>query len=462
MLKSESEIARHLFRWTKEMSYADYYERALTNGVLGIQRGRDHGVMLYLMPLCPGCSKVKSSRGWGRKFDDLFCCQGTGIESFSKLADSIYFEEEGKAPVLYIIQYISSSLNWKSGKIFISQTVKPVASWDSHLQVTFTISSNEKVASQSSTLNLRIPSWSQANGVKATLNGQGLAQPTPGKFLTVTRQWNSGDKIVLELPLSLRTEAIKDSRPQYAPIQAIFYGPTLLAAMTSKDWKLKSGKAKSLSEWITPIPQAHHSNLITLSQGSGNSTYALSHINRNIKMTMFPLPRTDWSVRATFRLILKDSAASPKQVAPKDAIGKMVMLEPFEFPGSVVVHQGVDGNLIVGVLGSQNAIFQLVPGLNGKPRTVSLESGSQKGCFVHCGVNGAKYSAVRTIKLRCQSAGAPPDAGFKEAVSFALNNGVSSYHPISFVAKGARRNFLLTPFNNFMDESYTVYFNITS
>jgi len=66
-----------------------------------------------------------------------------GIESFSKLGDSIYFEEEGNNPSLYIIQYISSSFNWKSGKILLTQTVVPAASSDPYLRVTFTFSPNE-------------------------------------------------------------------------------------------------------------------------------------------------------------------------------------------------------------------------------------------------------------------------------------------------------------------------------
>lgn len=68
-----------------------------------------------------------------------------GIESFSKLGDSIYFEEEGNVPGLYIIQYISSSINWKSGKIYINQKVEPAVSWDPRLQVTLTVLSKEVI-----------------------------------------------------------------------------------------------------------------------------------------------------------------------------------------------------------------------------------------------------------------------------------------------------------------------------
>lgn len=41
---------------------------------------------------------------------------------------------------LYIIQYISSSLDWESGQIFLSQRVEPVVSWDNRLKVSLTIS----------------------------------------------------------------------------------------------------------------------------------------------------------------------------------------------------------------------------------------------------------------------------------------------------------------------------------
>lgn len=65
------------------MSYADYYERALTNGVLSIQRGREPGVMIYMLPLGPGQSKARSYHGWGTKFDSFWCCYGTGLTKYS-------------------------------------------------------------------------------------------------------------------------------------------------------------------------------------------------------------------------------------------------------------------------------------------------------------------------------------------------------------------------------------------
>ncbi|KAH7560548.1 hypothetical protein ACOSP7_017256 [Xanthoceras sorbifolium] len=446
-------VSRNLFRWTKEMAYADYYERALTNGVLGIQRGTEPGVMIYMLPLAPGVSKAKSYHGWGTKFNSFWCCYGTGIESFSKLGDSIYFEEEGKLPGLYIIQYISSELDWKSGQIVVKQTVDPVVSSDPFLRVTLTISSKQGTG-QSSSLNLRIPSWTYSNGAEATLNGQSLPLPVAGNFLSVTRKWSAGDKLNLQLPINLRTEAIKDDRTQYASIQSILYGPYLLAGHSTGDWDIKTGSAKSASDWITPVPASYNQYLVTFTQKFGDSMFVLTNSNQTLAMAKFPESGTDAALHATFRLILSD-ASSSKVTSVKDYIGQSVMLEPFDFPGMLVAWEGTDNKLVVTDSPSEgvSSVFQLVAGLDGGTKTVSLQSKSQKGCFVR---GGTKYGAG--MKLSCSEESS--ESGYNEDASFVIDEGISKYHPISFVAKGAKRNFLLQPLLSFTDEFYTAHFNI--
>lgn len=448
-------VSRHLFRWTKEMAYADYYERALTNGVLSIQRGRDPGVMVYMLPLIPGASKAVTFHGWGTQFDSFWCCYGTGIESFSKLGDSIYFEEEGNAPALYIIQYISSSLNWRSGNIILNQQVEQVVSWDPRLQVTVTFTSREQTSSGASTLKFRIPVWTNSKGAKASLNGQNLALPSPGSFLSVSKNWKPTDKIIFYLPISLRTEAIKDERPEYGSLQAILCGPYLLAGLSHGDRDINAKSATSFADWLTPVPSYYNSQLISLSQESGAAIFFVSNSNNTMKMRSVPQPGTNAAVTSTFRLVLKDGNSS----TPSDAIGKLVMLEPFDYPGMSVVHYGEGKSLGVADLSeAKGGVFRLVTGLDGKDSSVSLESEDHEGCFVYSGVD---YKSETIIKLSCSSKSSDDD-GFKQGASFSLRKGFNEYHPISFVAKGVQRNFLLSPLLSLMDESYNVYFNIHS
>ena len=83
---------------------------------------------------------------------------------------------------------------------------------------------------QTAKLNVRIPSWTFADGAGATLNDKDLGSISPGKiillsnvqipslpdlilwagsFLSITKQWNSDDHIALHFPIRLRTESIK-------------------------------------------------------------------------------------------------------------------------------------------------------------------------------------------------------------------------------------------------------------
>lgn len=427
------------------MAYADYYERALTNGVLSIQRGKEPGIMIYMLPLGTGVSKATGYHKWGSKFNDFWCCYGTGIESFSKLGDSIYFEEGGNNPGVYIIQYISSSFNWKNGQILINQKVSPVVSWDPYLRATITISSKKE--GSSSTMNIRIPSWTTSNA-KASLNNQAIPLTSAGNFLSVTKKWSTSDVITLEMPITLRMEAIQDDRSDYASLQAILYGPYLLVGLTTADSDLKP-ESGSLSKWITPIPSEYNSHLITLYQENTNSTITLSHTNTAVTTAKFPNPGTSDSVFSTFRIILAN-ATSSQFSSYKDAIGKTIMLEPYNLPGMLIVQQGKEQSLGIGGSADRgNSLFRLVEGNEG---TVRLESESQKGCFV--------YNSDGNVKLSCDSGGS--DSGFMAATSFKANKGISYYHPISFVAKGLKMDFLLQPLFSLRDEHYTVYFNVHS
>ncbi|MQM17637.1 hypothetical protein Taro_050611 [Colocasia esculenta] len=438
-------VSRNLFRWTKEMRYADYYEKAFINGVLSIQRGTEPGKMIYMLPLGVGVSKAKSTHSWGKSFDSFWCCYGTGIESFSKLGDSIYFEEGGSTPSIYIIQFISSSLNWKSGGIILNQNVKPVASSDPYLQVTLTISSNQSM-SQPCKVNMRIPTWTSLNNAKAMLNGESLDIPLPGNFLSVTRKWTPNDKLTLQLPISLRTEAIQDDRPEYASVKAIFYGPYLLAGLTNGDWDISTGNSKSMSDWIAPVPSAYNSQLITLAQEFDDGLLVFSNSNNSITMEALPYDDgLDAAVHATFRVI----AAVPASSGPQ----QVVMLEPLNLPGMVVAVRRQDGALVVSATAGADSTFQLAMGSDGKPNSVALESVGRPGCFVY-GVGEANGPAGQKVRLGCHGG-----ARRKEA-RFVVYGGMRAYNPIGFVAKGAKRNFLLEPLMSLKDETYTVYFNI--
>jgi len=236
---------------------------------------------------------------------------------------------------------------------------------------------------------------------------------------------------------------------EYASIQAILYGPYLLAALSDGDWDINA----KLSYWITPVPSEYNSRLVSLSQQSGDSTYVIiTNTNTSLSMQSLPKPGTNSAASSSFRLVLKDTGNFSK---PEDAIGKLVMLEPFHLPGMAIAEYGEGKDLGVKECSSDGSgvFFRMVAGLDGEGKSVSLESGDKKGCFV-CSDSG-------TLRLCCSTSKSWGE-DFKRGTSFTMHKGLAEYHPISFVAKGMHKNFLLSPLLALRDESYTIYFDFHS
>ncbi|KAF8659003.1 hypothetical protein HU200_058846 [Digitaria exilis] len=404
----------------------------------------------------PGRSKARSYHGWGTQFNSFWCCYGTGIESFSKLGDSIYFEEKGERPALYIVQFIPSTFNWRTAGLTVTQELNPPSSSDQYLQVSLSVSA--KTNGQYATLNVRIPSWASLNGAKATLNGKDLELASPGTFLTITKQWDSDDQLSLQFPIHLRTEAIKDDRPEYNSIQAVLFGPFLLAGLTTGDWDANTGggATAAASDWITPISPDSNSQLVTLVQESdGGKAFVLSAMNGSLRMQERPKDSggSDEAVHATFRLISQGSVVSVSGAATNATFSAM-MLEPFDMPGMVVTDK-----LTVSADKSSGALLDVVPGLDGSQGSVSLELRARPGCFL---VAGGEEVLVGCGGVRKRGGGGDGDGGvgFRRAASFARAEPMRRYHPMSFAARGVRRNFLLEPLFTLRDEFYTIYFNL--
>ena len=201
-------LTRHLFGWNPDPRLMDYYERTLFNHRLGTINPED-GTMMYYQPLAAGYWKT-----FGKPFDSMWCCTGTGSEEYAKLTNTIYFHDDDS---LYVNLYIDSRLDWpEKGLRFKQETRFPYEQG-----CTITISSKNPVQLA---INLRVPYWAQGGSVK--INGTALpAFSRPSSYLTLNRVWTTGDKIELSLPMGLHIHAMPDDET----IQAAMYGPLVLA-----------------------------------------------------------------------------------------------------------------------------------------------------------------------------------------------------------------------------------------
>jgi DUF1680 family protein len=96
-------LTRHLFGLTADARLMDYYERTLFNHRLGTINPED-GTMMYYLPLVSGYWKT-----FGKPFDSLWCCTGTGSEEYAKLTDTIYFHDDDS---VYVNLFVASELEW--------------------------------------------------------------------------------------------------------------------------------------------------------------------------------------------------------------------------------------------------------------------------------------------------------------------------------------------------------------
>ncbi len=201
-------LSRHLFAWTGDSKYMDYYERLLFNVRLGTQD--PNGMLMYYVSLAP--------RGWktfGNAYDAMWCCTGSGIEEYSKLNDSIYFHDTNS---IYVNQFIASEVNWKEKGLKLIQDTSFPESGNTILTI-------EAKTPTQMTLRIRVPTWS-AHGAFVSINGQPKKiTAMPSSYLAIDRLWKNGDTVEFTMHMTLHAEPLLGA-PE---LQAAMYGPLVLA-----------------------------------------------------------------------------------------------------------------------------------------------------------------------------------------------------------------------------------------
>jgi len=231
-------ITRNLFLYDQQAAYMDYYERGLYNHILA-SVAEHSPANTYHVPL-----RAASVKHFGNpEMNGFTCCNGTALESSTKLQNTIYFKSADNN-ALYVNLFVASTLTWKERNITITQsTAFPK---DDH--TVLTIEGKGRFD-----LKLRVPKWS-TKGFFVTINGkEQKIEAIPGSYLTLTRKWKKGDTVELHMPFSFRMEPVMDQQN----IASLFYGPVLLAAQEPeprKDWRKITMDATDISKTIIGDP----------------------------------------------------------------------------------------------------------------------------------------------------------------------------------------------------------------
>jgi hypothetical protein len=191
-------------------------------------------MLIYYLPLATGFAK-----SFGTPYDSFWCCYGTGIESFSKLGDSIYFHDGSD---VYVNLFVGSEVRWPEKGLRLQQLTRfPEQEGTSFVFHT--------AAPTTLGLRVHVPYWA-TRGVEVKVNGlrqKVTARPT--SYLRLARQWRDGDRVDISMPMGLRTQAMRDDPEKVA----VMYGPVVLAGITDKArWFL--GDPAKPEGWVKPVP----------------------------------------------------------------------------------------------------------------------------------------------------------------------------------------------------------------
>jgi hypothetical protein len=272
-------LTRQLYCWNPEMRHVEYYERNLLNHRLGTIEPKT-GHTTYFLSMAPAAWKTL-----GTEDQTFWCCNGTALEEFAKLQNSIYFHDEDS---LYVNLFVGSELDWRKRGVRLKQeTVFPK---EPRTRLTILETVKDKW-----TMRLRVPAWTTTDA-RVRVNGQVIdIVPQPGTYVNLTREWKQDDCVELQMPMRLTREVLGDD----PSMQAFLYGPLVLAGQfplenlsfellhKNEEPKVKEAplavpviaeKGDALEHWILPV--AGHA-MTFRATGTAGEEVALKPLNES-------------------------------------------------------------------------------------------------------------------------------------------------------------------------------------
>ena len=232
-------LAEYLLRWTGDVSYADYWERNLYNGILA-QQHPETGMVAYFLPLRAG-----STKAWGSPTQDFWCCHGTLVQAHTMYANYAYYED-GQG--LLLCQRIPSDLSWERGNAQVRVRSTP----DEQLESASRPRSEALCVSvvcdrpQAFVLKVRLPWWLAREPV-VTVNGERQeVSRGPSSLVCLERTWQD-DTVRVELPKRLTPCPLPDAPDTVAFLD----GPEVLAGLCGEEITLY-GDAERPEDLLVP------------------------------------------------------------------------------------------------------------------------------------------------------------------------------------------------------------------
>lgn len=203
-------LSKELFELTKDRKYADFYENAHLNAIMSSQNP-ETGMTTYFQPMASGYFKVYST-----PYDSFWCCTGSGMENFTKLAEGIAYRDKD---TMYLIRCEDSEIFWKEGGLKLELTCEQK---ENQYQIKIQVTEQKKTAGNPK-ICLLIPKWNQK---KPWIQEYGISTVIEKDWIRLEHGLEAGHSVEIRYTMELRYQTLPDNPNTWA----FQYGPYVLSA----------------------------------------------------------------------------------------------------------------------------------------------------------------------------------------------------------------------------------------
>lgn len=455
------------------------------------------GVYIYMTPLGTGLSKDSRGKGWnhgwGDAFNTFWCCYGTAIESFSKLADSIYFSRMPPSapadaapplPELFVTQFASSTLTWRQLGATITQDAELYSNATAaiaSLRISFDTQSDTP---RPFLLHWRLPAWAKASEVDLTINGLptdacakvaaagGPAWGKGARFCTLGPNWQDNDLVEARLPMRIRAEQLADSRREMRALHAVMMGPLLMAGLAQDTRRLDLDPSELEAALSLPSTEG----LVSLAPADDRGLLLSLGRNGSVGLARAAAATASRAVAldSTFRVVRCDGPEAGSLAGGQQ--GRLVAFESMSMPGHLLTAAPSTGRLALLPAGGHDAGQQCGASAASPHQAFRLRWQGPQGAAAWASGPGAALSSPEQqhaltlasaagmpvcVGREGQAAGAGPASQAGDRLLL-VNPVAPAYPKGARLLSGRNRQYLIVPIGQIMDEHYTAYFEMVA
>ena len=156
------------------------------------------------------------------------CCFSNMHQGWPKFTQNLWYAAPGNGVAAMLYSPSEVTLEAGGRQVTITEdTAYPVEE-----EIRFTLRIAGRKAAVKFPFHLRIPAWCE--GAEISLNGDRIENPRGGAIAVLDREWRDGDRLVLRLPMEVRTSR------WYENSVAVERGPLVYALAMREKWEKKS------------------------------------------------------------------------------------------------------------------------------------------------------------------------------------------------------------------------------